>query len=223
MGFGAGLFEGLDKAMVFGLVQGEFGGFEGGFFLAFEFAGDQIGQVGEAEFFVERDEIGFDVAGAHKVDAGEQDAVGIEQGLHPGRGFLLEEAPLGGGEAEVVVVMEAGEAGFGDFAKFGVFGGGVDDEGRVELLLDVAIRLEKEGEEFGDVVGDEVEFDGAAEGFEGEGVFDGVEAEEFAGREDVGSAEIEIGIGGWETVEVGAADGGEEEGVGVCGGFGLEE
>ena len=119
-------------------------------------------------------------------------------------------------------MVEAGEAGFGDFAEFVEFRGFVDDERRVELFLDVAVGLEQEGEEFGDVVGDEVEFDGAAEGFEGDGVLGGVEAEEFAGGEDVGAAEIEIGIGGWEAVEVGAADGGEEEGVGVCGGFGLE-
>ena len=139
----------------------------------------------------------------------------------------MEEVPLGIGEAEVVVGVVFGDAGFGDVFEFIVFGAGEDDEWGVELFEDVAVLFEEEGEEFFEVVGDDVEFEVVGVGFWGGGVFDGFvvggEAEEFAWGEDVGAAEVEVGVWGGEAVEVGAGEGGEEEGVGVLGGAAEED
>jgi hypothetical protein len=106
------------EAVEFGAVEGEFGvrppSVEGGLFRAGEFAGDEVGELGEVEFGVEGEEVGFDDAGAHEVDAGEEDAVDVEEGFDAAGGFLFEELPLGLGEAEVVVGVVAGDAGLGD-------------------------------------------------------------------------------------------------------------
>lgn len=63
------------EAVVFGFVEGEVGVLELGLFRTGEFAGDEVREVGKFEGFVERHEVGFDFAGAHEPDAGEEDAV----------------------------------------------------------------------------------------------------------------------------------------------------
>ena len=102
----------------------------------------------------------------------------------------------------------------------------MDDEGGEELFEDVAVLFEEEGEEFFDVVGDDVEFDAFFGGGLFIGEFDGleavVEAEDFFCGEDVGAAEVPVGVGGGEAVEVCAGDGGEEEGAGMGCDFGVE-
>jgi hypothetical protein len=94
----------------------------------------------------------------------------------------------------------------------------LDDERGIELFEDVAILFEEEGEKLFDVVADDVHF----EAFNDAGVFDGFvvcgEADNFLERQNVRAAEIKIGIGRREPVEVGAADGGEEERVRLGGG-----
>jgi len=61
---------------------------------------------------VELNEIGFDFAGLHEMDAGEKDAVDVEQGFHGG--FLFEKMPLAGCEMEVVIAVMASDAAAGD-------------------------------------------------------------------------------------------------------------
>jgi hypothetical protein len=65
--------------MVFVFVEGVVGVIS--VFGAGEFAGDEILNVGEVEAVVERHEVNFDLAGLHEVDAGEEDAVDVEEGL----------------------------------------------------------------------------------------------------------------------------------------------
>ena len=85
------------------------------------------------------------------------------------------------------------------------------------MFEDVAVFLEEEVEEFFRVVGDDVHF----QAFNDARIFDrfvvDLEAEEFFEWQEMNAAKVEIGIGGWEAVEMGAADGGEEERVRLSG------
>jgi hypothetical protein len=65
----AGSFELGGEALDFGGVEGEVGVWKGGLFGAGEFAGDEVGELGELGVFVKGEEVGLDLAGAHGVDA----------------------------------------------------------------------------------------------------------------------------------------------------------
>ena len=79
-----GRFEFLNEAFVFGLVEFEVGGVESSFFGAGLFLGDQVVEVGQLGGFVPCDEVGFDDAGSHQVDAGQQNAETYSSGLTRG-------------------------------------------------------------------------------------------------------------------------------------------
>src|SRR5262245_47268954 len=108
--------------MVFAVVEVEIGCIEAAMLWAMGFAGDEVGDVGEFGGVVEVDEVGLDLAGAHEVDAGEEDAVDVEKRLYVGRGFFLEELPLRGGEAQIVVGVVAGDAARSDGSELFVLG-----------------------------------------------------------------------------------------------------
>lgn len=102
------------EAFVFGAVEEDVGVGQGGFFRAGEFTGDQVRDLGEFVFVIEVDEVGFDLTGAHEVDAGQQYAIDVEQGFDAAGGFFVEELPLGFGKAEIVMGVVAGDAGVAD-------------------------------------------------------------------------------------------------------------
>ena len=75
-----------------------------------QLARHQVGDVGQLELLIQRDQVRLDLAGAHQVDAGEQHAIDVEQRLHPARRFLQEQLPLRLGEPEVVMRVMLGDA-----------------------------------------------------------------------------------------------------------------
>lgn len=85
-------------------------------------------------------DVRLDSAGPHEVDAGLEDPEGVKEPLEPDG--LLEQGPLGVGEAEVVVDVVAGDAAGGDRFELVVEFAAGDDERRVELLEDVAVAFE---------------------------------------------------------------------------------
>ncbi len=144
------------QALVLGFVEGDVGVLEFRFFRACQFTGDQIVEIRQAEFLVERDEVGLDQAGAHEVDASEEDTVDVEEGFNAAWAFLVEEIPLGLGESKVVVGMMFGDAAVRDVPQLSVLRGGLDDERRVQLLQHIAIFLEQQFEELPNIVADDV-------------------------------------------------------------------
>jgi hypothetical protein len=104
------LFQKGYESIVLAVVEVEVGGVEETMLWALRFAGDEVGDVGEFGGIVKVDEVGLDLASAHEVDASEEDAVDVEEGFDVGRGFFLEELPLGGGEAQIVVGVMASDA-----------------------------------------------------------------------------------------------------------------
>jgi len=85
-----GRFEFLGESFVFGLVEFEVGSVERSFFGAGLFLGDEIVEVGQLGGFVQRDEVSFDDAGSHQVDAGQKNAVNVQQRFDSRRRFLGE-------------------------------------------------------------------------------------------------------------------------------------
>src|ERR1035437_3060162 len=92
------------------------------------------------------------------MDAREQDAVEVKQRFHAARRFLFQEFPLRLGEAEIMMAVEFGDAAPGDLLKFRMVRSSVDDERRIKLFEDVAVLLQKQREEFLEIVGNDVEF-----------------------------------------------------------------
>jgi hypothetical protein len=56
-----------------------------------------------------RDQIDFHQPGAHEVDAGEENAVNVEQWFHAARALFSEQFPLGFGEAKIMMRMVLGD------------------------------------------------------------------------------------------------------------------
>jgi hypothetical protein len=69
-----------------------------------------------------------------------------------------------------------------------------DDEGRVELFEDVAVALQQQGAELGDVVGDEVEVEPVAQlrDFKRAGAH--LESDDLADGEDVDASQVEVRV-----------------------------
>src|SRR5437879_2429500 len=111
---------------------------------ASQLAGDQIGDMRQAELVVEAKKVGFDLAGLHQMDAREQDAINVEKRLHTAGIFLLEEIPLRLRKAEVMVGVVASDAGLPNRFKLLVRGSRVNDQWRIELLEDIAVLFEHE-------------------------------------------------------------------------------
>src|SRR5512138_1710572 len=78
------------ELLVLSLVEGEIGIIKHGLFLSGDFPGCEVGDKGEAGLFVQGEEIRLDLAGAHQVNAREEDPVDVEQRLYPAE-RLFEE------------------------------------------------------------------------------------------------------------------------------------
>jgi hypothetical protein len=66
------------EAFVFRVVELDVGIFEGGLFGTREFAGDEVGNVGEFEFGIEFNQVRVHESGTHKMDSGEENAKDVE-------------------------------------------------------------------------------------------------------------------------------------------------
>src|SRR5262247_2431184 len=70
-----------------------------------EFALDQFGYVRQFEILVQPDQVRFDGAAAHQMNAREQDAIDVKQRFDAARALLVEESPLRLGETEIVMAV----------------------------------------------------------------------------------------------------------------------
>ncbi|GGM89294.1 hypothetical protein GCM10010106_40790 [Thermopolyspora flexuosa] len=86
-------------------------------------------------------------------------------------------------------------------------GGGHDERGQ-QLLEHVAVAVEQQAAELGEVVGDQIDLHAVAVPRPGDRLLADVEAEDLLGREQVRAAQVDVGVGGREAVQVGAARGG---------------
>jgi hypothetical protein len=73
------------------------------------FSGDQIGNIGERIMLLQRHEVRFYLAGSHKVNAGQENSIDIQQRLNTPGIFFLRQFPLGTCESNVVVQMMFGD------------------------------------------------------------------------------------------------------------------
>src|SRR5260221_6151446 len=89
------------------------------------------------------------------------------------------------------------------------------DERREKLLEDVPVRLEQEGEEFLQVVSDQVELHARANARQFERVACRIQAEDLAYRQYMRAAQVVVRVGRGEAVQVRAAHGSEEQRVGL--------
>lgn len=160
-------------------------------------------------------QVGLDLTGAHQVDAGEQRPAGVQQRLQFAGAFV--QPPLGAGEAPVVVGVVAGEDARGQGGEFGVDGTGVHDQRRGELFQDVAVAPQQQPRELAQVVGDQVALDAVAVVGGGAGLLRLLQAQQGGRREQVGAAQVDVGVAGGEAVQVGAGDGGEDQRVRLVG------
>ena len=104
------------------LVEREVGVVERGLLLASDLPRDQIGDAGQPERLVERDEVRLDLAGPHEVDPREEHAVDVEERLHAPGPLLLEKPPLRLREAEVMVRVVASDAAPAELLELVVLG-----------------------------------------------------------------------------------------------------
>src|SRR5215468_10682044 len=119
-----------------------------------ELALDQFGYVRQLEFLVQPDQIRFDFATAHQMNAGEQDAIDVKQRFDAARALLVEESPLRFGETEIVMAVMSSDAGLRNRLQLIVLRRRVQNEGREKLLKDIAVFLEQQPEELLHVVSD---------------------------------------------------------------------
>ena len=115
------------------------------------------------------------------------------------------------GEAEIVAHHRPGDAALPELAQLLVRGRRDDDQRRKELLEDVAVVARHQAGELADVVGDPVNLDGALV-VHADRLGRRLEPEEIARGEEEGSPQVDVAVGRGESVEVGAADGGEDRG-----------
>ena len=90
------------ESFIFAVVKLEVGICESRVFAGL-FASDEVRDVGKGGGFVQFDEVRIHDAGAHEVNAGEEDAVNVEQGFDAAGSLFVEELPLRLGKAEVVM------------------------------------------------------------------------------------------------------------------------
>src|SRR5262245_10694293 len=83
-----------------------------------EFALDQLGYVWQLEFRIQRDQVRFDFADAHQMNAREQDAIDVKQRFDAARAFLVKEIPLRLGETEIMMAMMSGNTGLRNRLQF---------------------------------------------------------------------------------------------------------
>jgi hypothetical protein len=126
---------------------------------------------------------------------------------------LVNQLPLRRREAEVVVGVVPGHGAGRERAKLLKRRRRLDDERREQLLEDVAVSLQEERRELADVVGDEVDLQPIVDIAPLDGLGHGVEPDDLLEPRDMRAAEIDVRIGRREAVEVGAADGREDERV----------
>ena len=79
---------------------------------------NQILNIRQPVFRIQRDEICLYRACPHQLDSRQQNAVDIKQRLHPRRILLYKQAPLRFREPEVMVAVASREAAPRDFLKF---------------------------------------------------------------------------------------------------------
>ena len=163
-----------------------------GLFGPSHFTSNQIRNVRQTEALVQRRQVGLDLAGAHQVDAGQEDSVHVEEWLHSARLFLAEELPLGRRESEVVVRMVAGDDTANELLQFFMFGATANDKWRCELFKNVAVAAQEQAEELADVMGNQVELEIRAllGDFDGAGPF--AQTDHSLGRQHVNTAHVEV-------------------------------
>src|SRR5499426_3544959 len=76
-----------------------------------KFALDQFGYVWQFEILVQLDQIRFDGAAAHQMNAREQYPIDVKQRFNAARALLVKESPLLLGETEIVMTVMASSAG----------------------------------------------------------------------------------------------------------------
>ena len=192
-------------------MERQLGGVERALFGALAFAGDQLRDVRQPGCGVEHGEVGDQFAGAQQVQAGQQDAIDVEQRLDARRLFAGEQLPLAHSEAEIVAHVLAGDTAAAELTQFGVERGGDDDQRRQQLLEHVAVGLRHQAHELADVVGDEVEVEALLVGHAFEGLGAAAQADHFAQRQHVHAAQVVVGVGRREAVEVRPADRREQQ------------
>src|SRR5437867_12680060 len=96
------------QSLILRFVEGNVRVLQLGLFRPGQLACDQVIDVRQTELLVQRDEVGLHFARAHQVNAGEQDAIDVEQRLHSAWTLLVEQLPLGLREAEVVMRVMPG-------------------------------------------------------------------------------------------------------------------
>src|SRR5262249_38233803 len=99
-----------DKALKFLLVKFGLVRFKRSLFRAVNFSVDQFRDIRQSELLVKPDEVRFDSSCAHQVNAGQKDAIDVKQWLDPRRILLLEEGPLRGRKAKIMMTVMAGDA-----------------------------------------------------------------------------------------------------------------
>ena len=127
-----------------------------------EFALDQFGYVRQFEILVQLDQIRFDGAAAHQMNAREQDAIDVKQRFNAARALLVKESPLRLGETEIVMTVMTSNTGLRNHLQLIVLRRRMQNERREELFEHIAVFLEQQSEELLHIVRDQVNLQAVA-------------------------------------------------------------
>jgi hypothetical protein len=136
-------FQHMAQAGVLLLVEPQIGVCQANMLRPCTLAGNQRRNVGEVKHRREPLKIGLDFAGAYQMDAGEQGAVYVKQRLHWRGTGTCDQLPLGAPETQVVVVMLAGDARFGNRLQLLMLRRGLQHRRGIEVLENRAVFFEE--------------------------------------------------------------------------------
>src|SRR5262245_4357025 len=121
-----------------------------------EFALDQFGYVRQFEILVQLDQIRFDGAAAHQMNAREQYPIDVKQRFDAARALFVKESPLRLGETEIVMTVMASNTGLRNRLQLIVLRRRMQNERREELFEHIAVFLEQQTEEHLHIMCDQV-------------------------------------------------------------------
>src|SRR5712671_5445093 len=98
-------FEFSDQTFVVAFVELDVAGRKRFLFSAVCFSVHQFRNVGQAKFFIQRDEIRLYLSGAHQMNACQQHPIDVEQRLDPRRIIPLEQRPLRRREPKIMMTV----------------------------------------------------------------------------------------------------------------------
>ena len=160
---------------------------------------------------VEGAQVGLDYACPHQVNPGQEHPIHVQQRLDPRWLLALEQLPLPGGKPAIVTLVTARHAVGGDRLQLLVRRRGAHDQRRVHLFKHVPVRLQQQTEELARVVGHQIDLHPGKLVRRLDGIAAAVETDDVLQRQQMDAAQIAVGVRGRKPVQMGAADGDEQQ------------